>query len=248
MSGAARIGSPIVRLGETESTNDVARHLARVGVREGAVVVAERQTRGRGRLGRPWMSPPGGLWCSVLLRPDGDATSGLLSLAVGVAVAEAVEEAAGIRAGLKWPNDVVVGDRKVAGVLLETAGGAVVAGIGVNVAVEAFGKALGHRAVSLHAIAARVVTRETVFEHVLRRVAVWYDAWQTAPHRVVQAWRSRDTTCGRAVMLSTTHETLSGTADGIDDDGALRLRLPHGEVRRVVAGDLQPGDSGAPGA
>ncbi|MDR7417703.1 MAG: biotin--[acetyl-CoA-carboxylase] ligase [Armatimonadota bacterium] len=241
------IGQPIIRLGQTESTNDVARELARAGVTEGAVVVAEHQTRGRGRDGRTWASPVGGLWCSVVLRPEDGTALGLLSLAVGVAVGEAVQVAAGVETGLKWPNDVVVGDRKLAGVLLETVGRAVVAGIGINVAVERFDGDLARRAVSLHTLAAGPVTRDAVLDALLERLARWYGVWRTDRSRILDAWRPRDTTAGRRVVVRVAGRSLEGIAEGIDDDGALRLRLPDGRAERVLAGSLESGVSAAPG-
>ncbi len=236
-----RLGRPIVRLGEVGSTNDVAGLLAAAGVAEGALVVADRQSAGRGRLGRPWVSPHGGLWCSVLLRPARGPSRGLLSLAVGVAVAEAAEAACDVRAGLKWPNDVLVEGRKVAGVLLEAAGGAVIVGVGVNVIIPAgaLRADIGPAATSLHLASGRPVDRDRVLAALLDRLTAWYEAWGAGGGQVLEAWRRRDVTAGRRAVVSMPGETLEGVAEGIDGDGALRLRLSTGEVRRVMAADVQ---------
>lgn len=237
-----RLGRPLVRLDEAASTNDLARRLTEAGVAEGAVVVASRQTRGRGRLGRAWASPPGGVWCSVLLRPAG-GSPGLLSLAVGVATAEAVE-AAGVPAALRWPNDVLVAGRKIAGVLLEAVGTAVVAGIGVNVCVplEALPAPVAAAATSLHLHARGAVAPEGVLEALLKRLEHWYGRWAHDPDAVLAAWSSRDALRGQPVRV-TGAEPVVGTAEGIAPDGALIVRELHGRPRTVMAGDvsLAPG-------
>jgi BirA family biotin operon repressor/biotin-[acetyl-CoA-carboxylase] ligase len=234
----ARLGAPLVRLGETESTNDIGRLLATARVPEGAVVVADRQTRGRGRLGRAWLSPHGGLWCSVLLRPEAPAQPALLSLAVGVAVAEALEVFAGVPLGLKWPNDVVVDRGKLAGILLESVGGAVVAGIGINLLPVSLPGAEGHRTSSLQEIAGRPFSRDHVLAAVLERLGPWYDAWRAGGADVVSAWRRRDACAGQPLAVSLPDGVIEGIALPIADDGALRLRLSGGEVRRVLAGEI----------
>jgi BirA family biotin operon repressor/biotin-[acetyl-CoA-carboxylase] ligase len=240
---AAPLGVPLVRLAVTESTNDVARLLASAGAREGAVVVAGRQTKGRGRLGRVWLSPEGGLWCSIVLRPIGRTPAGLLSLAAGVAACEAIEMASGVRAGLKWPNDVVLGDRKVGGILIEGAADATIAGFGINVRVpmEDLPPDAAEMATSLHLAAGRPMDREAVLEPLLERFARWYQVWLDGGTGIVEAWSLRDVTLGRPVRISMSGETLEGTADGVEPDGALRVREASGRTRRVVAGDLVPG-------
>jgi BirA family biotin operon repressor/biotin-[acetyl-CoA-carboxylase] ligase len=238
--GAGRLGRPLVRLGETASTNDIARLLAERGVREGAVVVAARQTRGRGRLGRAWASPPGGLWCSTLLRPAGGSPPGLLSLAAGLAAAEAVETAAGVAAALRWPNDVLIGERKVAGILLEAAAAAVVAGVGINVNVplDALPPEVAAGATSLHLHAGRTLDLEPVLSTLVARLDVWYRRWAADPDRIAAAWPARDALRGRPVRVAGGAAPVEGVADGIAPDGALRVRQADGRVRAAVAGDV----------
>jgi BirA family biotin operon repressor/biotin-[acetyl-CoA-carboxylase] ligase len=232
----------MVRFGEVGSTNDAARLLASAGVSEGAVVVSDTQTRGRGRLGRPWASPPGGLWCSVLLRPAGGPELGLLGLAIGVAVAEAVEAVAPVRVGLKWPNDAMIGERKVCGILSERAGDALVVGIGINanVTAETMPPAVAASATSLHLAVGRTIDLSVLLEALLGRLGCWYDRWAVGDDAVLQAWTRRDVTRGTHVTVDGPGSVVRGIADGIDADGALRLRLADGDIRRVFAGDLIP--------
>jgi BirA family biotin operon repressor/biotin-[acetyl-CoA-carboxylase] ligase len=236
------LGVPIVRIGETESTNDIARALAACGVPEGAVVVADRQTKGRGRLGRSWVSPPGGLWCSLLLRPAGSAPAGLLSLAVGVAAAEAIEAATGVVVDLKWPNDLVIRRQKVGGILIE-GGAALIVGVGINVNVPAgeLPQDAPRSAASLHMLAGRTLDGAKVLDALLDRTGRWYGVWRAGGPGIIEAWRLRDATIGTPVVVSTSGQRLEGLAAGIADDGALMLRLAGGEIRRVLAGDLHPG-------
>lgn len=246
MTGAGalprRFGIPLVWIEEAESTNDVARELADAGVPEGAVVVARRQTRGRGRRGRTWASPPGGLWTTVLLRPAISSGWGRLMLAVAVAAAEAVEAHAGIRVGVRWPNDLVVGGRKVAGFLAEAGGGAVLVGVGINVNVplEALPADLADRATSLHLVCGRPQDIAGLLKGLLSRLEHWYDIWLAGGAGMVEAWSLRDAVCGARVVVGEGDAAVEGVADGVDEDGALRVQQPGGVVTRVVAGDLVP--------
>jgi BirA family biotin operon repressor/biotin-[acetyl-CoA-carboxylase] ligase len=237
---AVRLGRPLVRVEEVESTNDLARLLAAGGLPEGATVVAGRQTRGRGRFGRAWISPPGGLWCSLLLRPAADAGWGWLSLATAVAVAEAVERAAGARSTIRWPNDVLIGGRKVAGVLIEVIPDAVVIGVGINANVDpgAFPDDLRAPVTSLVAAVGRPVALVALLETLLERCTSWYDAWSRRDPAVAAAWSDRDATRGTHVSVRGPGAMVEGWAEGVDVDGALLLRLSGGEIQRVIAGDL----------
>lgn len=237
---APRFGTPLVRVGELGSTNDLARVMADAGLPEGTVVVARRQTQGRGRHGRTWASPPGGLWCSLVLRPARDAGWGRLSLAMAVATCEAVDEVAGIRSAIRWPNDVVINGRKVAGILLEGAPNALVVGIGINanVPAEALPEAFRPGAASLHDLAGRTIDLDVLLESLSAQVASWYAVWAAGGTQVMDAWTARDVTRGTRIIAESHGGTIEGIADGADPDGALRVRLPAGDVRRVVAGDL----------
>ncbi|MGQ0548327.1 MAG: biotin--[acetyl-CoA-carboxylase] ligase [Armatimonadota bacterium] len=236
----ARPGAPLVRVGELGSTNDLARLMADAGLPERTVVVARCQTQGRGRHSRTWISPPGGLWCSIVLRPARDAGWGRLSLAMAVAAAEAIDEVAGVQSAIRWPNDIVIGGRKVAGVLLEGARGAIVVGIGINanVPAEALPQALRTAAVSLHDVTGRPMLLDPLLETLLARADAWYAAWAQGGPQVLDAWAARDATRGHRIVANSLGISIEGIADGADPDGALRVRLPGGEVRRVVVSDV----------
>ncbi len=168
---------------ETGSTNADLLHEARAGAAEGLVLVAETQTAGRGRLGRSWSSPPrAALACSVLLRPVAvpPAARAWLPLLTGIAVAAALRAGAGVAAGLKWPNDVLVGDRKIAGILAEAHGDAIVVGVGLNVTLTAAELPVP-TATSLLLEDAACLDRERVLEDVLTELAARYTAWAAAP-------------------------------------------------------------------
>lgn len=236
----ARLGLPLIWVGEVGSTNDLARLLAGAGCPEGTVVVADRQTRGRGRHGRVWASPKGGLWCSVLLRPSARSPMGLLSLAVAVAVAETVEQFVPEPAGIRWPNDIEIAGRKVAGILIEATGAAVAVGVGINVSVElgAMPPDVAARAGSLHLIAGRPIERRAVLDALLARLADRYAAWAARGSTVIEAWGSRDLLRGKSVAVLHSGSAIEGVAEGINQEGALLIRTAAGTIRQVVAGDV----------
>ncbi len=237
---APRLGTPLIRVGDLGSTNDLARLLSDAGLAEGTVVVARTQTRGRGRHGRVWTSPPGGLWCSIVLRPARDAGWGRLSLAMAVAAAEAIDAAAGVQSAIRWPNDIVIGGRKVAGILLEAARDAIIVGIGINanVPADALPDALRAASVSLHEVAGRAVDPTGLLDGLLACAASWYALWIAGGPQVMSAWTARDAMRGRRVATGSGGVRVEGIAEGVDADGALRVRLAGGGVHRVVAGDL----------
>ena len=199
---------------EVDSTNRVLADLARAGAPDGVVVGAEHQTAGRGRRGRTWEAPPGAsLLVSVLLRP----APALVTLAAGLAAAGACEAVAGVTVGLKWPNDLMVGEAKVGGILAEAVAGAAVVGLGVNLAWAPPG-------------AARLGT------DVDRRALL--NAYLTgldAPGDVLARYRDRCTTLGRRVRVELPDEAFEGVATDVDDAGRLVV-----EGRPIAAGDVLP--------
>jgi BirA family biotin operon repressor/biotin-[acetyl-CoA-carboxylase] ligase len=233
------------RVGRVTSTNDVLREQARAGAPAWTAVIAEEQTAGRGREGRAWTSPAGNLYLSVLLRPALEVSSlGLLPLLVGVGVAEACTSL-GAAARLKWPNDVVVGERKLGGILVEAAssGGTVdfvVAGIGVNLAAT-LPEELRELATSLEAESGRRYEAEDAAHVVLGRIRVWYDRLASeGPASVLAAWRAFAVAWwGRRVEVLSGGQRVEGQAVGIDDSGALLLLDATGQQVRVVVGDAR---------
>jgi BirA family biotin operon repressor/biotin-[acetyl-CoA-carboxylase] ligase len=244
----AREGLPAwdpLLLAETVSTNDVAREQARRGGRAGLVVAAARQTRGRGRLGRRWESPAGcGLYVSVLLRPDFDAAeAGRLTILGSVAALDALEEVAGLRAEIKWPNDLVVKGRKLAGLLIETeAEGSrlawAVAGIGINVRhrAEDFSEEVRPLATSLFLATGRLYRRADVLVALLHALG---RRLEQPFAEVREAWAASSLTLGQQVVLTTLRGRREGQAVGLDESGALLLRTGAGEIETVTAGDMR---------
>jgi BirA family transcriptional regulator, biotin operon repressor / biotin---[acetyl-CoA-carboxylase] ligase len=238
------LGRPIVFFDTIGSTNDVALALAAEGGGEGAIVLADQQTAGRGRHGRTWFSPPGnGLYVSIVLKPTRrllDHGAGLLTLAAGVALAEAVEAATGLRADIKWPNDLLVGRRKLAGILAETAPfGTVVLGYGINVGCKSYPPALVDRVTSLESELGRPIDRATLCVEALASVSARYrDLLSDRFDTILDAWRSRSPTgTGARVTWSTPHGRLSGVTMGIDRRGALIVKVA-GRTECILGGEV----------
>jgi BirA family biotin operon repressor/biotin-[acetyl-CoA-carboxylase] ligase len=233
---------------ETGSTNADVAELARSDEPEGLVLVAEYQNAGRGRLGRTWTAPArSGLSFSILLRPNDVpiATWTLLPLLVGVAVANAVAAVApDVPVGLKWPNDLLIDDRKLAGILAERvdspAGPAVVVGIGLNVTLREDELPLP-TATSLAIAGAGRTDRDTVLRAILRAIAHSYTAWRAAGGdgaRLLAAYRALCVTLGRDVLVELGGDQIvSGRAVEIESDGSLVVETPAGR-RSLSAGDV----------
>lgn len=222
------------------STNDVALALAEQGAPEGYIVIANAQTAGRGRHGRVWASPAGaGLYVSAILRPAEHAIA-LLTIAAGLAVAEGIQASTGLSPRLKWPNDVYVGERKLAGMLAEAGAGFVVLGIGINVLPAPYPPAIAERATSLEGELGRAIDRGLLLAECLASLARRYaDLQQGRAAAVVDAWRTRATgTLGRAVRWDAAGNRHEGVAENIDASGALIVRTSSGPVR-VISGEIQ---------
>jgi BirA family biotin operon repressor/biotin-[acetyl-CoA-carboxylase] ligase len=240
-------GEQIVWYADAASTNDLAATMAERGVAEGRVVVANAQSAGRGRQGRTWVSPPGaGLYLSAVLRPHQRALP-LVTLAAGVAVVEGIQAATGLAADVKWPNDVYVHGRKVAGILAEAsssnAAGAiqhVIVGAGINVLPALYPPEIAGCATSLEAELGRPVDRGLLLAEYLCSLAARYDDLQSGRGTaVVGAWRTRAASMlGRRVQWEGAGATHDGVALDIDDTGALVVRTAAGPVR-VTAGEVR---------
>jgi BirA family biotin operon repressor/biotin-[acetyl-CoA-carboxylase] ligase len=236
----AAAGAPaIVRYGRVESTQAIVFTLAAEGAADRTVVVADSQAAGRGRRGRVWQDEPGAsLLASVLLRPRlTPAQLPTLSLTAGVAVAEALTHAAGLGARLKWPNDVLVSGRKLAGILLESRierEPTVVAGVGINLRQRTFPAELAFTATSIDLEGGRAVSREALLEAILDA----FDHWRTLLERagfapLRERWLALADTIGRAVTVG----EHAGVAVDLSPDGALVLRQETG-LQHVCAGEI----------
>ncbi len=233
--------------GETGSTNADLLHEAQAGAAEGLVLAAETQTAGRGRLGRSWSSPPrAALACSVLLRPAAvpPAARGWLPLLTGMAVAAALRAEAGVLAGLKWPNDVLVADRKIAGILAEAHDDAIVVGIGLNVTLTAAELPVPG-ATSLLLEDAACLDRERLLAAMLTGLAGRYRTWAADPGAAVAGpaglraeYLRWCVTVGREIRVELpTGPPLTGTAADVDETGRLAVRTGSG-ITLVGAGDV----------
>jgi BirA family transcriptional regulator, biotin operon repressor / biotin---[acetyl-CoA-carboxylase] ligase len=230
---------------EVGSTNDVAATLADRGEPEGTVVVADSQSAGRGRHGRAWASPPGaGLYMSAVMRPAAHAV-GLLTIAAGVALADGIQTATGLRPQLKWPNDVYMDGRKLAGILAEAGTSAagvqhVVLGCGVNLMPAAYPAPVAARATSIESELGRPIDRGLLLVECLAALHVRYRELQSnAGAAVIGRWRERAvSTFGRRVEWDVAGVTRRGVAEGVDDTGALLVR--DGTTRaRVISGEVR---------
>jgi BirA family transcriptional regulator, biotin operon repressor / biotin---[acetyl-CoA-carboxylase] ligase len=253
------IGRPVLRYERLGSTNDLARERARAGRDEGLVVLAEEQTAGRGRMRRGWAAPPGSsLLMSLLLRPSWmpPDDSFTLTMMAGVALCEAVEQAAPLMAALKWPNDLMLpvatpagpALRKAAGILseIELVGDRiawVVIGMGVNVnwtprgTVD--GRDLALVATSVSAAAGRPIDRLGLLRALLVRLDTHYAALRAGDRDALfEAWRGRLATLGQPTQIHLPCGELHGVAEAVEPSGALRVRDERGVVHIVVAGDV----------
>ncbi|GAA3116701.1 biotin--[acetyl-CoA-carboxylase] ligase [Planomonospora alba] len=236
--------SEITVVGRTGSTNADLARAAREGARQGAVLVAESQVAGRGRLGRVWTAPPrSGLTFSVLLRPDPPAArQGWLPLLVGLAAASAVRRVGEVDARLKWPNDLLVGERKLAGVLAERVDGAVVVGVGLNVSLRA-GELPVPTATSLAVEEAACTDRDPLLRAVLREIETHYREWSEAGGDadacgLRAAYLAASATVGRRVRVELPGErVLTGRAAGVDPAGHLVVAA-QGREHVLSAGDV----------
>ena len=220
------------------STMDIARELARKGVAEGTIVVAERQTQGRGRLSRQWQSPPGGIYFTIILRPGiTPIYAPRLSLMASVAVADTIRELLGLDARLKWPNDVLIGGKKVCGILAEMDAETdsvnfvnVGVGINANSAISQF-----ESATSLKDELGKRISRKEFLASLLAEINRQY-ALLTEPE-LLERWRSLSATLNRWVKVTALGEVVEGQAVDIDASGALLVRDRDGVVRTALAGD-----------
>jgi BirA family transcriptional regulator, biotin operon repressor / biotin---[acetyl-CoA-carboxylase] ligase len=236
---ARLIGRRIVHLEATTSTNTVARQLAEEGAEEGTVVVAETQTRGKGRLGRQWVTQPGGAWLSVILKPGIDpAHAAGITLLAAVSVTKTLREW-GVEAAIKWPNDVLVNGKKICGILTEMSAETdvvsfIVLGIGVNlnndVPLET--------ATTLKAELGQKVDRVKFVQALLESLEEDYLTFKEQGFTpILWSWRRYSDTLGRPVEVTYQGEIIRGVAQDVSDNGALNVKTKDGSVRKIVSGD-----------
>ncbi len=237
-------GKNIITHDVVGSTMDEAFRLGMEGVPEGTLVCAETQTKGRGRLGRVWSSPKGkGVYCSLVLRPHlPPGQLAQLTLTAAVALAEALHNASGVDVSIKWPNDILVGGKKLAGILTELRAETdqvnfVVVGIGININTSA--SQLVEGATSLKVEGGRSFNRVEVLQEILRSFEKWYAVLCSGKFdQIIKAWKARSSTLKRRVRVTDPAGTIEGMAVDLDTDGALLVRRDSGVIVKKVAGEV----------
>ncbi|MGI6065063.1 MAG: biotin--[acetyl-CoA-carboxylase] ligase [Bacillota bacterium] len=240
------LGGEIFYLPSVSSTNREAREKAENGAQDGAVVLAESQTAGRGRLGREWYSPAQtGLWMSVILRPKiVPADAPKLTLITATAVAEAIIMETGLNPGIKWPNDILLNRKKVCGILTEMKADMdrvhyVVVGMGLNISQEIFPEDIREIATSLTLEAEKKFNRAKIAGAVLNSLEKYYFKWINDGFSAIRnEWKRHSVNLGQKVTVNTLGEVVEGIAEDIDENGLLVVRKIGGSIKKITAGDV----------
>jgi len=230
------------------STNELAKEMAQKDAREGTVIIAEEQTGGKGRMGRSWYSPDGkGLWFSVILRPPiSPSDASKLTLVASVAVAKTIRDYTGLAAGIKWPNDILLNNRKVAGILTEMSAeidkvNYLVIGIGINVNIDekSIIPELRDTMISLSENKGAHIDRVGLFAGVLNNLDFFYGEFIKGKFEsILNVWKELSVTLNRWVTVTSISSRDEGIAFDIDDDGVLLLMKKDGSMKRVLSGDV----------
>jgi BirA family biotin operon repressor/biotin-[acetyl-CoA-carboxylase] ligase len=241
------LGKEILFYETIGSTNTVASNLAEK-YSEGVVVLSDSQDKGRGRLGRLWVSPPGvNIYMSIILTPElKPAQATLITLMTAVACSLAVRKMTGLDIKIKWPNDLTVSDKKLGGVLTELkiyqnkiAYAIVGMGINVNIDINEFPEDVRKIATSVKNETGKTYSREDMVSEILNEMSRWYSILKKMDREtILSEWRRLTSTLGREVMVVAGQETYRGFAEAIDSEGMLLLRLRSGEIKRISSGDL----------
>jgi len=241
------IGREIFFYEKVGSTNTVASNLAEE-VAEGTVIIADTQEKGRGRLGRVWVSPPGeNIYMSIILQPQietKDAT--LITIMAAVASANALRKTTGLNISIKWPNDLICYERKIGGILTELKTdqkgilfSVIGIGINVNTDIDAFPEDVREIATSVKNETGKLFLREEIVAEILNEIHNWYMILKAMKREVLLAeWQRLTSTLGKEVIVVIGQETYKGFAEAIDDEGMLILRLPSEEMKRIHSGDV----------
>ncbi len=246
MSGR-QLGNQVDCNEEIDSTNNRAKYLAEHGAPEGTLVTAEVQTAGKGRRGRTWVSPPGtGAWFSLILRPEIlPAYASMLTLTAALAVAEAIEDASGLSAGIKWPNDVVVSGKKVCGILTEMSAEPdqihyVVIGIGINVNMTEFPEEIEKTATSLYIESGRRIRRSELIMSVMKHMERWYRVFLNTSDLtgLKEDYMARLVNLNRQVTVLDPRGEYRGMCLGIDDNGLLLVKREDETMEKVMSGEV----------
>ena len=240
------VGNSVVILRTVDSTNEEIKRLARKGAKEGIVAAAEKQTAGRGRFGREWSSEnDGGLYFSFLLKPElPPADIASITLAAGYAVCLAIRDYTGLDARIKWPNDIIIGSRKLCGILTEMAAQSdridyVIPGIGINVNNRSFPKEIASKATSIYMETGKLTDRSKLLSEVLKKLSeVLTRFFVSLSLDDIEHFRSICATIGREVTVMRSSQSITGTAYGITAEGELIIRTANGTELTVSSGEV----------
>ena len=227
------IGTKIYSFKELDSTNEFSKTLTNAD--EGTVVIADRQKQGKGRLGRNWYSPEEGLWFSIILKPKDKTLP--LQMIIGVAVCD-VLKTLGMNANLKWPNDVLIGTKKIVGILAENKDDTMILGIGLNLNIQEFPEEIKNTASSLFLETGHMFDKKETLELLFNKIEQKYrELEQGKIQELLNEWRNYSVTLGKLVEIKMPNEILQGKAVDIDKNGVLLLELPSGSIRKIFAGE-----------
>ncbi|MFD1357961.1 biotin--[acetyl-CoA-carboxylase] ligase [Fictibacillus halophilus] len=248
-TGEGTFGKKVTYKNSVKSTQEIAHSLAREGAPEGGIVLADEQTGGRGRLGRAWQSPSGtGIWMSLILRPEIPLQKApQLTLLIAVAASRAIEKVTGLEAAIKWPNDLLIKGKKVAGILTELQAEAdsihsVIVGIGMNVNQEKkhFTEEISEIATSLAIEGGKTYKRAEIVGAVLQEIENLYKSYLDKGFAVIKLlWEARAYSLGKRITARSVTGSLTGYAKGITDEGVLLLEDDNGEIHSIYSADIE---------
>jgi BirA family transcriptional regulator, biotin operon repressor / biotin---[acetyl-CoA-carboxylase] ligase len=248
-TGEGTFGKKITYKTSVKSTQEIAHSLAREGAAEGSIVLADEQTGGRGRLGRAWQSPSGtGIWMSLILRPEIPLQKApQLTLLIAVAASRAIEKVTGIEAAIKWPNDLLIKGKKVAGILTELQAEAdsihsVIVGIGMNVNQEKnhFNEEISEIATSLAIEGGKTFKRAELVGTILKEIENMYKSYLDKGFAVIKLlWEARAYSLGKRITARSVTGSITGYAKGITDEGVLLLEDDNGKIHSIYSADIE---------
>jgi BirA family transcriptional regulator, biotin operon repressor / biotin---[acetyl-CoA-carboxylase] ligase len=248
-TGEGTFGKKVTYKTSVKSTQEIAHTLAREGAVEGSIVIADEQTGGRGRLGRAWQSPSGtGIWMSLILRPEIPLQKApQLTLLIAVAASRAIEKVTGLEAAIKWPNDLLIKGKKVAGILTELQAEAdsihsVIVGIGMNVNQEKkhFSEEISEIATSLAIEGGKNYKRAEIAGAVLQEIENLYRSYLDKGFAVIKLlWEARAYSLGKRITARSVTGSITGYAKGITDEGVLLLEDDNGEIHSIYSADIE---------
>ena len=224
-----------------DSTNNKARDLAKKGEHD-VVVIAGRQTKGRGRFEREWFSEPGGLYMTVALKIQDADKIKYLTFIASLAVSKTIRNLTKLNALVKWPNDVLIGDKKICGILTETILGRTnyaLIGIGANINQKTFPGSIYHKTTSLLIETNKKYDIKKISSLIIKEFGKLYNHYNKKNYKkITDEWKKYSHTLGKKIMVKTTNKNYIGNAIGVDEDCSLLLKLNNGRIKRIIEGDI----------